>query len=144
MEISKKQIQQIQTIMSTRFADREERLDFVSEHLGREIVSTKVLTFIEAEELIYYLNTGKKTNANWAFFDKEKFVSERKLLWSLLYQAQWTTPHPRLKEVPDLTRLSNFLKSAKSPVKKPLKLFLKEDWSKIIHVFNRIIKGTYQ
>ena len=144
MEVTKKQIQQIQTIMSSRFADRDERLDFISAQLGREVTTTKALTFIEAEELIYYLNTGKKATSNWAFFHKTQFVSERKLLWSLLYQAQWLKPHETLNEVPDLDRLSNFLKSPKSPVKKPLKLFNKEDWSKVIHVFRKIVKGTYQ
>jgi hypothetical protein len=144
MEITKKQIQQIQTIMSSRFSDRDERLDFVTAQTGREITSTKLLTFIEAEDLIYFLNTGKTNKSNWGFFDDDKFVSERKLLFSYMYQAQWTVPHETRTEVPDLERLSNFLKSPKNPTKKPLKKFDKKDWSKILQVFNNIVKGTYK
>ena len=129
--------------MSSRFSDRDDRLDFISDFLNREIKTTKDLTAIEADDLIYFLNTGKKTTANWAFFDKDKFVSERKLLWSYLYQAQWTIPHQTLTEVPDLERLSTFLKSNKSPVHKPLKQFKKEDWEKILHAFRNIVKYTY-
>ncbi len=144
MKIDKKQIQQIQTILSKQELDREERLQFLSDHFKREITTTKELTFIEAEDLIYFLNTGKKSNSNWAFFHHDKFVSERKLLFSYMYQAQWTTKALRYNEVPDLERLSNFLKSPKSPVAKPLKKFEKKDWSKLLHAFRNIVKGTYK
>ena len=144
MEIQANQIKQIQTIMSSRFTDRDERLDFISALFEKEVNSTKELSSIEADDLIYYLNTGKKATANWAFFDKTKFISERKLLWSYLYQAQWVVKNEKYTEVPDLERLSNFLKSAKSPVNKPLKKWAKADWSKILHAFRNIAKGTYK
>jgi len=144
MEIQPRQIKQIQTIMSSRFTDRDERLDFISALFEKEVNSTKDLRSIEADDLIYYLNTGKKATANWAFFDKTKFSSERRLLFSYLYQAQWTMPHETRTEVPDLERLSNFLKSAKSPVNKPLKEWEKADWSKLLHAFRNIAKGTYK
>jgi hypothetical protein len=144
MEITKTQIKQVQTILSGHKLDRDERLDFISGQLNREVLSTKDLTQVEADELIYFLNTGKTSKANWAFFDKTKFIGERKLLWSYLYQAQWTIPHETLNEVPDLERLSNFLKSPKSPVKKPLKQWNKEEWSKMIIVFENIVKGTFK
>lgn len=144
MEISKKQIQTIQVICSSRFADRLERLDYMSAFFKREIKSTKELTFIEAEDLIYFLNTGQKSNTNWAFFDSKKFVAERKTLFSLMHQAQWVKPHQTLSEVPDLDRLSNFLKSPKSPVKKPLKQMEKKEWEKLITAFRGIVKATYK
>lgn len=144
MEITKKQLQQIQTIMSSRFADRDERLDIISAYFDKEITSTKELSSVEADNFIYFLNTGIKGETNWAFFDKDAFVSERKLLWSYLYQAQWTKPHETLNEVPDLQRLSDFLKSKKSPINKPLKQFTKYDWSKLLQAFRNIVKGTYK
>ena len=144
MVIEKKQIQQIQTIMAPRFADREERLDYMSSFFKTDLKSTKELTFIEAEEFIYFLNTGDKKPANWAFFDKTKFVSERKKLFSYLHQADWTVANDKYGEVPDLERLSNFLKSAKSPVNKPLKKFNKQEWSKLIEAFKNIVKSTYK
>jgi hypothetical protein len=143
-EITKKQIQQIQTILSKRDLDREERLQFLSDKLQREITTTKDLTFVEAEELIYFLNTGKTTQANWAFFDKFKYVEERRKLFSLMHQAQWVTQKEGYNEIPDLVRLSNFLKSPKSPVKKPLKQFDKIEWEKLIKAFTNIVRGTYK
>lgn len=144
MEITKKQLQQIQTIMTSRFADRDERLDFISAYFDREITSTKDLSSVEADNFIYFLNTGIKQEKNWAFFNKHSFVNERKLLFSYLYQAQWVVKNETHNEVPDLERLSNFLKSKKSPVNKPLKQFNKQDWSKILQAFRNIVKGTYK
>ncbi len=134
------QVRQIQTIFSKQELDREERLQFLTNHFKREIESTKDLTFVEAEELIYFLNTGKKNAANWAFFDKHKFITQRKYLFSLLHQANWVNLETRHV---DLERLSNFIKSAKSPVQKPLKQWESEDWSKMIFVFEKIVKGTF-
>jgi hypothetical protein len=143
MLIQTKQIQQIQTALSKRQLDRDDRLDFLSTELAREIKSTKELTFIEADEIIHFLNTGKKHTANWAFFDKAKFISQRKYLFSLLHQAQWVVRGERQNEVPDLERLSNFIKSPKSPVQKPLKQWTSDEWSKMIFVFERIVKGIF-
>ncbi len=144
MEIQPKQIIRIQSAMSSRCNSRNERLEFLSGFFQRQVKSTKELNIIEADDLIYFLNTGKVNDNNWAYFDKSKFPSERKMLFSLLYQAQWTVPNERHNEVPDLERLSNFLKSARSPVNKPLKQFEKEDWKKIIHAFTQIVKFTHK
>ncbi|WP_373942630.1 hypothetical protein OEG92_05370 [Polaribacter sejongensis] len=143
MVIEKKQIQQIQTIMHKRFADRDERLDFISAEVARPIKSTKDLSAVEADELIYYLNTGKKQPANWAFFDKSKFIKQRKYLLSLLHQAQWVTDNESHGNVPDLVRLSSFIKSPKSPVQKPLKQWDTNEWQTMIFVFEQIVKGTF-
>lgn len=140
--IKKWQVIRIQTSMKQH--DREERLHIISEVIGREIKTVKGLSKIEANNVLHYLVKGQVVSDNWAFFDKDKFVSERKLLWSYLYQAQWTTPHEIKNEVPDLERLSNFLKSSKSPVNKPLKEWNKTEWSKILQAFRNIVKGTYK
>jgi hypothetical protein len=144
MVIEKEQVQQIQTILSKRELDRHERLEFLSAELKREVKSTKELSFVEAGELISFLITGKKNPVNWALFDKDKFVKQRKYLWSLLYQAQWVVENENHIEVPDLMRLSNFIKSPKSPVQKPLKRWNTTEWSKMIFVFEKISKGTFK
>ncbi len=144
MVIDKKQIIRIQSAMSSRCSSRDERLDFMSGFFSREIESTKDLTSVEADDFIYFLNTGKVSNNNWAYFDKSKFTSERKLLWSYLYQAQWTVSNDRHGEVPDLERLSAFIKSKNSPVNKPLKLWKKQDWEKILYVFLQIVKFEHK
>lgn len=140
--IEKIQLVRIQTAMKD--LSREQRLDKISLIVGREITTTKELNTEEAGVLINALTVSNYTQNNWAFFEKDKFVSERKLLFSYLHQAQWVKPHPDRGEVPDLERLSNFLKSPKSPVNKPLKKFEKKDWSKLIAAFRNIVKGTYK
>ncbi len=126
--------------MKDQFSSREERLDYMSAFLKREVSTTKDLTYVEADELIDYLTTGEYKKSNWGHFDKDKFPSERKLLWSYLHQCDWTVENATYGYVPDTERLSNFLKSNKSPVNKSLKKFDKEDWEKILYVFQMIAK----
>lgn len=144
--IEPQQLKKIQTNLTKEYPDREERLCFVSQFLHREVTTTKDLTSTEADELLNFIYNKNYTRDNWGLFDKrnEKYRSERKLLWSYLYQAQWTVDNETHGEVPDTERLSNFLKSPKSPVKKPLKQFEKGDWNKILEVFKNIVKGTFK
>ena len=79
---------------------------------------------------------------NWAIFDKAN--TQHKTILSLLRQAQWVVPHPRHGEVADLARLSTFLKSDKSPVKKPLKAMTDKETSKIIQALKGIVKLRYK
>jgi hypothetical protein len=79
---------------------------------------------------------------NWAIFDKTN--TQHKTILSLLRQAQWVVPHPRHGEVADLARLSTFLKSDKSPVKKPLKAMTDKETSKIIQALKGIMKYKYK
>jgi hypothetical protein len=79
---------------------------------------------------------------NWAIFDKAN--TQHKTILSLLRQAQWVVPHPRHGEVADLARLSTFLKSDKSPVKKPLKAMTDKETSKLIQALKGIVKSKYK
>lgn len=144
--IKHNQLQTIQIECKNLRLDREERLQFLSDHFGREILTTKDLTTQEADDLIYFFKTGHRTQNNWGLFDKNKFPKERSRLFSYMYQAQWVVANQssRWMEVPDLERLSNFLKSPKSPVNKPVKKFTKTDWNKINHAFRNIAKGLYK
>lgn len=144
--INKRQIQQIQINLKRSHPERDERLNFMSEFLGREVKSTKDLTGIEADELLDCLYVGKYQRNNWASFNlkTEKYRAERKKLFSLLHQAQWVKKNERHYEVPDLGRLSNFLKSQKSPVNKPLMDLTKNEWSKLIVCFTNIVRGTFK
>ncbi len=140
--IEKPQLKRLQTAMSRRFNSRDERLAFLSELHGREITTTKELSKIEADEVLYFLNTGKTKNYEWGHFDNQN--RQHRTLLSLLRQAQWTVPNERHGEVPDLERLSNFLKSSKSPVNKPLLKMTKQEVSKIITAFEGIVKHKYR
>ena len=79
---------------------------------------------------------------SWASFDKNNRAHLNIL--SLCRQAQWTKPHERYGEVADLNRLQSFLKSDKSPVKKPLMEMSKQEVSKIITALEGIVKAKYR
>jgi hypothetical protein len=79
---------------------------------------------------------------NWGLFDKNN--QQHKTLLSLLRQAQWTIPNEKWGEVADLTRLSDFLKSDNSPIKKPLKKMEPSEVSKIIVAFEGIVNSIFK
>lgn len=78
---------------------------------------------------------------NWAKFDKKN--ARHMLILSLCRQAQWVTNTQRFGEVADLNRLSNFLKSEKSPVKKPLMKMNDDEIEKIITALSGVISHLY-
>ncbi len=77
----------------------------------------------------------------WGLFDKTN--SQHRLILSLCRQAGWTTCNPKYGEVADLARLQGFLKSAKSPVKKPLKQQTPEELSKTIKALEGVVEYRY-
>lgn len=83
-----------------------------------------------------------RAKMSWAFFDKNN--QQHRTILSLCRQAQWVKPHSRFGEVADLERLHRFLKSDKSPVKKPLKEMTKQELSKIIIALEGIVKHRYK
>lgn len=87
-------------------------------------------------------NVLRGQSGNWGLFDKNN--QQHKAILSQMRTAQWTIPNEKWGEVPDLNRLSDFLKSDKSPVNKPLKKMEPEEVSKIIEAFKGIVKSTYK
>jgi len=93
----------------------------------------------------YQKPKGTQTNppsGDWGLFDKNN--KQHLTLLSQLRTVQWTTKHERYGEVADLPRLSAFLKSDKSPVKKPLKEMKPEEVSKIIECFKSMVIKKYK
>ena len=87
----------------------------------------------------------KPKQGNWASFTALKpNPKKRSVLFSLLYQAKWTTINSEKKEVPDLERLSDFLQSEKSPVNKMLVDMTDGDIEKVIKAFKGIVKSTWK
>jgi hypothetical protein len=94
-------------------------------------------------QLTTILQGGRSNSkSNWAFFDKNN--KQHLTLLSQLRTVQWTIPNDRYGEVADLNRLSDFLKSDKSPVKKPLKDMKPEEVSKIIECFKSMVIKKYK
>ncbi|MFE3849111.1 hypothetical protein ACFX5D_14150 [Flavobacterium sp. LB3P45] len=83
-----------------------------------------------------------KGKSNWGLFDKNN--QQHKTILSLLRQAQWVVPNGKWGEVPDINRLSDFLKSDNSPINKPLKKMEPAEVSKIIEAFKGIVKSKYK
>ena len=82
------------------------------------------------------------SKSNWGLFDKNN--QQHKTILSLLRQAQWVVPNGKWGEVPDINRLSEFLKSDKSPINKPLKDMEAKEVSKIIEALKGIVKSKYR
>ena len=82
------------------------------------------------------------SKSNWGLFDNNN--QQHRTILSHMRTAQWTVPNDKWGEVPDINRLSDFLKSDKSPVNKPLKKMEPEEVSKIIEAFKGIVKSKYK
>jgi hypothetical protein len=79
---------------------------------------------------------------NWGLFDKNN--KQHLTILAQMRTAQWVAPNDKYGEVPDLERLSEFLKSAKSPINKPLKQMEPWELSKIIEAMKGIVKSIYK
>ncbi len=99
------------------------------------------LNFDQANKIIAQQTGTKYTPENWAFFDKNN--KKHKVILSLLYQAKWVKNDIKRGEIPDLDRLSNFLKSKSAPVQKKLMEQSPVELEKTIKALNGIIKHTY-
>lgn len=115
------------------------------------MTATKPIVYTgEGSAIENYLNPKATTpksrqnqeQGNWGLFDKDN--QQHRTILSYMRTAQWTVPNDKWGEVPDTNRLSDFLKSDKSPVKKPLKKMLPEEVSKIIEAFKGIVKSKYK
>lgn len=141
MTITKQQISQLQTICSGKFRDREERLEAISEMVGFEISSIKDLNQLQASELIHFFNTGKPIDhSSWAFFDKRNYQHRNVL--SICHSLGWVNEEN--PQFVDLHRLGGWLKSDRSPVKKPLKEMSKAEVSKIIFALQNIVNCKFK
>ena len=99
--------------------------------------------FAPKHQLTAILQGGKnQSTSNWALFDKNN--QQHLMLLAQLRTLQWTVSHPRHGEVADLERLSDFLKSCESPVKKPLKSMEPHEVSKIIECFKSMVRKKYK
>lgn len=87
-------------------------------------------------------NVVSAQSGNWGLFDKSN--QQHKTLLSQLRTIGWVVPNDKWGEVPDVQRLSDFLKSDKSPVKKPLKSMEPAEVSKIIECFKSMITKKYK
>lgn len=99
--------------------------------------------FNPKKQLETILEGGRATGKScWGFFDKNNL--QHKAVLSQLRQLQWTTTSKRWGEVADINRLSDFLKSERSPVQKPLTKMEPEEVSKIIECLKSMVTKKYK
>ena len=89
-----------------------------------------------------YNSPAPENHDHWGLFDKDN--NQHKAVLSQLRQMQWTVKSERWGEVADIERLSNFLQSDKSPVKKPLKKMEPKEVSKIIECLKSMLIKKYK
>ncbi len=140
-EIEPRQIQQIQTICAGKFSNRDERLEFFSEFLFREVKSTKDLSRNEADDVITYLTTGNVAHyTSFALFDKNN-PRHMKIL-SLARELDWIDEKTGYA---DLNRLGGWFRSSRCPVQdKKLKDMNYEDISKVIKALENMVKTKWK
>lgn len=141
--ITAHQIKEIMRNCAYQVETKNEWVQWATGDVNR--TSLKSITHDEAIKIMH-AQTGttplNELQENWAFFDKNNL--RHKLILSLCHQAQWTTNDPTHCEVADLNRLSNFLKSDKSPVQKKLTLMDDKEVEKVIMAMHGIVKSKYK
>ena len=85
--------------------------------------------------------TTPKRKLIWAAFDPKN--QQHKYVLSLCQQYGWTRPHPKYGSVADLGRLGNWLRSDRSPVRKPLMAMKPGEVSTIINAMESMVKKEY-
>ena len=78
----------------------------------------------------------------WGAFDPKN--QQHKYVLSLCQQYGWTRSHPKYGSVADLGRLGKWLRSERSPVRKPLIKMTAQELSTIINAMESMVKKEYQ
>lgn len=133
--IEPRQIQQIQTICSKRYSDRESRLEFFESFFGQEIKTTKDLSKRQASDLIYYLNTDKHPGyKSWAWVDYNN-ATHRKIV-GIVQEYGWQTE----KGYFDSEKLGAWINSKYCPVKgKAIMEMSKIELEKVIFALQQMV-----
>jgi hypothetical protein len=139
MKVLKTQIQRIHLLLPPGIkANKELKANIVHQYTKDwSKTSTKDLTLDQANQLIERFGGKPIQYENWASFDV-KLTSPRTIL-SLAMQFGWQVyKADRGIYVADLYKLSEWLKSKKSPVNKPLMKMTPAEISKIIYALEKM------
>lgn len=142
MNITTDQTKYIHALLPEAIKNDKDQKTFIVSQFTRDTskTSTKDLTFDQANAMIERFGGKPLYYDNWAFLDLVH-NSQHKYIYSLLMQNGWTFfSHDRKRTLADLQRLSEFLKSPKSPVKKKIKNMSKTECSKIITALESMLQ----
>jgi len=137
------QIKEIRKNANFQEGIKEEWVQWVTGDVNRKSL-TKPIPLTQAQAVrILRAQTGiEPQEDNWGLFDKAN--KQHLTLLAYMRTAQWTVENGKHGEVADLDRLSNWLKSDKSPVNKPLKKMQPWEVSKIIEAFKGIVNSKFK
>ena len=135
--ISTRQLKILQSLLSKRFGDREERMAFLSGFVGRELATSKELKEIEAFEILDYLGYNYSFAAHF-----ESHNTQHLSLLAKCHELRWVQPNnPR---IPNLQQLGKWLLSKRCPVQKPLMEMTTKELSKVIGALEKMIEKRYE
>ena len=141
MILASKKQKQIIAILTKN--DKEYKSELViSETKDPEKNSTNDLTYAQANHIISMLGGKPLKYDNWAYYDKTK--RSHLYILSLSIQYGWFIVDERHGEIADLQKLSEWLKSNKSPVKMPIKEMAPEQISKVIFALESMVDDKYK
>jgi len=145
MNITNQQIKIIHTLLPDVYKkDKEQKQELIYQFTNDyDKTSTKNLTFTQANDMIIRFGGKAVGYDHWGLFDV-KNGSHRKVL-SLCQEIGWTIYNDNQKRnVADIYRLSEFLKSKKCPINLPLKKMTPLQISrKLIPALEGIGNSTY-
>lgn len=145
MNITNQQIKIIHMLLPNVYKkDKEQKKELVHQFTGDyNKTSTKDLTFNQANDMIIRFGGKAVGYDHWGLFDAKE-PSHLKVL-SLLQEIGWTIWNAdKQRNVADIYRLSEFLKSKKSPINLPLKKMTPLQISrKLIPALEGISNSTY-
>lgn len=96
------------------------------------------------KQLTDIVNGNRNGKDNWGLFEPEhKYAKVHKLIRSICISKEWSLPSEKWGVIADLNKLSDFLKSEKSPVRKPLMNMNKQELEKIIIALKAIVVHHY-
>ncbi|MFK7048750.1 hypothetical protein FLACOL_01092 [Flavobacterium columnare] len=140
---------QIQSIRQLCNFNEEEKNKLILQATNGKTSSLKALKQAQAIEIIkQFSGNENKTIAKqvvtefWAYYYKEN--TQHRYILSLLIQLGWSVKSNKYGEIADLNRFSDWLKSRRSPVQKPLKSMSPEEISKIISALESMIVKNYE
>ena len=143
MKITNLQIKIIHTLIPAVYKeDKDQKKGLIHQFTGNyKKTSTKDLTFNQANEMIIRFG-GKPVNYDhWGLFDAKNGAHLKVL--NVLQEIGWIIYNEQQKRnVADIYRFSEWLKSNKAPVQKPLKRMQPKEVSKIITALEGIANST--
>lgn len=113
-----------------------------SQTQDNEKTSTNDLTHDQANNILIELGSKPIEYDNWAYYNKN--IKSHKYLLSLAIQYGWEKTDDKYGQIADLFKISEWLKSDKSPVKKPLKEMSPQEVSKVLTALENMVASKYK